>query len=110
VADCGFCDPESLVSITRVSWLCYKTQNFLKRKSANVLIAAQRRGGGEPEQYAPDATRGCMENASLSTGANCKRYICTVVYNVMQFWTRGLFMHKTCIKIYRKIFSFLQAW
>jgi hypothetical protein len=48
------------------------SENSLKRKSLN---AAQRREGGGPEQYAPDATRGCMENASLNTGANCKRYI-----------------------------------
>jgi hypothetical protein len=47
------------------------------------LSATQRRGDREPEQYSPDATRGCMENASLNTGANCKRYICTVVHNVM---------------------------
>jgi hypothetical protein len=38
---------------------------------------------GESEQYAPDATRGCMVNASLNTGANCKMYICTVLQNVI---------------------------
>jgi hypothetical protein len=54
------------------------SENSLKRKSPNALSAARRRVGGEPEQYAPDATRGCIENASLNTGSNCKRYICTV--------------------------------
>jgi hypothetical protein len=39
------------------------SENSLKRKSPNALSAAQRRGGGEPEGYAPYATRGCMENA-----------------------------------------------
>jgi hypothetical protein len=66
------------------------------------LSAAQRRGGGEPEQYVPVAIMGCMENVSLNTGANCRRYICTVLHNVMWFWIRELFMHKTCIKIYIK--------
>jgi hypothetical protein len=41
------------------------SKNSLKIKSLNALFAAQRRGGREPEQYAPYATRGCMENASL---------------------------------------------
>jgi hypothetical protein len=50
------------------------SENSLKGKSPNVLTAAQRRGGREPEQCAPDAARGCMENASLNTGANCRRY------------------------------------
>jgi hypothetical protein len=50
-----------------------------------------------------------LENASLNTGANCNRYVCTVLHNVMQFQSRQLFMHKTYIKIYGKIFSFLQA-
>jgi hypothetical protein len=83
--------------------------NSLKRRSPNALSAAQRRDV-EAVQYAPDATRGCMENASLNTGANCKRYVYSVLHNVMQFWTRELLMQKTYIKIYRKIFSFLQAW
>jgi hypothetical protein len=52
-------------------------------KSPNALSAAQRRGGGEPEQYAPGATRGCRENASLNTGANCEGYACTTLHNVM---------------------------
>jgi hypothetical protein len=34
-------------------------------------------------QNTPNATRGCMENASLNTGANCKRYVCTVLHNMM---------------------------
>jgi hypothetical protein len=55
----------------------------MKMKNPNVLSAAQRRGDAQPEQYAPGATRGCMENASLKTGANCRRYACTVLYNVM---------------------------
>jgi hypothetical protein len=55
------------------------------------LSAAQRRGAGEPEEYAPEATRASMENVSL----NCKRYICTVLYGVMMSWTRELFMRKT---------------
>jgi hypothetical protein len=42
------------------------SENSLKRKSPNALSAAQRRGGKEPEQYAPDATSGCMENAFLT--------------------------------------------
>jgi hypothetical protein len=50
------------------------------------LSAAQRRGGGKPEQYAPDATRVCMENASLNTGANCKRYVCTVLHNAYNLY------------------------
>jgi hypothetical protein len=40
------------------------SENSLKRKGLNALSAAQRRGGFEPEQYAPHATRGCRENAS----------------------------------------------
>jgi hypothetical protein len=48
-----------------------------------VLSAAQRTGDGEPEQYAKDARRGCMENASLNIGANYKRYICIVLCNVI---------------------------
>jgi hypothetical protein len=59
------------------------SENSLKRKSPNALSAAEKRGGREPEQYAPDATWGCMENASLNTGANCKRYVCTILHNVM---------------------------
>jgi hypothetical protein len=54
-----------------------------EKKEYNSLAAAKRRGGGEPEQCASDATRGCMENASLNTGANCKRYICTVLRYIM---------------------------
>jgi hypothetical protein len=49
----------------------------------SMLSAIERRGGGESEQYALDATRGCMENASLNTGAKCKRCICTVLHNVL---------------------------
>jgi hypothetical protein len=45
----------------------------LQLRSPNALSAAQRKGDGEPVQYAPDATRGCMENASLNTRANRKR-------------------------------------
>jgi hypothetical protein len=86
------------------------SKNSLEGKSPNALSTAQRRGGRESGQYAPDATRGCMENASLNTGANCKRYICIVLHNVIQFWARELFLNKTYIKIYRKIFSSLQAW
>jgi hypothetical protein len=48
------------------------SENPLKRRSCNKLSAAQRRGGREAEWYAPDETWGCMENASLNTGANCK--------------------------------------
>jgi hypothetical protein len=51
------------------------SENFLKRKSPNALPAAQSRGDREPEQYAQDSTRGCMENASLNTDANSKRYV-----------------------------------
>jgi hypothetical protein len=40
------------------------SEKSLKRKSPNALSATERKGGGDPEQYAPDATRGCMENAS----------------------------------------------
>jgi hypothetical protein len=76
------------------------SENSLKRKSPNTLPAAQKREGREPE--ASDATRSGMENASLNTGANCKRYVCNVLHNVMQFWTRGLFIHKTYINIYEK--------
>jgi hypothetical protein len=53
------------------------------KKSPNAMSAAERMGGGEPEQYAPHVTRGCTENASLNTGGNCKRYVCTVLHNVM---------------------------
>jgi hypothetical protein len=28
---------------------------------------------------AADVTRVCMENSSLNTGANCKRYVCTIL-------------------------------
>jgi hypothetical protein len=28
-------------------------------------------------------TRGCMEDASLNAGTNCKWYVCTVLHNVM---------------------------
>jgi hypothetical protein len=42
------------------------SENSLKRRSSNALSTAQRRGGREPEWYAPDETRGCMENASLN--------------------------------------------
>jgi hypothetical protein len=42
------------------------SENSLKRKSLNALSATQKRGGAEPEQCAPDATRGCMENASIN--------------------------------------------
>jgi hypothetical protein len=45
-----------------------------------ALSAAQRRGGEEPEQYAPDATWGYKENASLNTDTNCKSYTCTVLH------------------------------
>jgi hypothetical protein len=88
------------------------SKNSLKIKSPNALSTAQRRGGGEPEQYAPDATRECMENAFLNTGANCERYVSTVlqVHNVLWFRTRELFIHKSYIKIYRKIFSSVQSW
>jgi hypothetical protein len=85
------------------------SENSLKRKSPNALSAAQRRGGRGPEQCATNETRDCMKNASLNKGANHKRHICTVLHNVMWLQTRELFMHKTYIKIYRKIFSFLQA-
>jgi hypothetical protein len=85
------------------------SENSLKRRSPNTLSAVQGRGGREPEQYALDATRGCMENASLNTGANCKRYMCTVLHKVMQFRTRELYMHKTYIKIYRNILYFLHT-
>jgi hypothetical protein len=61
--------------------VCENLENSLKRKSPNALSAAQRNGGGG--EYTPDATRGCMKNAFLNTGANCKRYICTVLHNVM---------------------------
>jgi hypothetical protein len=86
------------------------SENSLKIKNPNALSAAQRRGSGQPEQCAPDKTQGRMENASLNTGAKCKRYVCAVLHNVMQFRTRKLFMHKIDIQIYRKIFTFLQAW
>jgi hypothetical protein len=59
------------------------SENSLKRKSPNALSSAQRKGGGEPKQYAPNSTRGCMENATLNTGANGKRYVCTVLHKVM---------------------------
>jgi hypothetical protein len=36
-----------------------------------------------------------MKQCFLNTGANCKRYICTALYNVMYFQTTELFMHKT---------------
>jgi hypothetical protein len=49
------------------------SQNSLKRKSPSALSAAQRRGGREPEQYVPDAIRGCMENASLNTGTKLQK-------------------------------------
>jgi hypothetical protein len=84
-------------------------ENSLKIKESQCIVCSTKEKSGEPEQHAPDATRGCMENASLNTGANCKRYICTILY-VMKFQTRELFRHKTYIKIYRKMFSFLQAW
>jgi hypothetical protein len=48
------------------------SENSLKRKSPNALSAAQRRGGGEPEQHASHATRGCMENASSTQGLTAK--------------------------------------
>jgi hypothetical protein len=63
--------------------ILWDSENSLKRKGPNALSAEQSRGGVEPEQYAPDATRGCMENASLNTGASYKRYVCTVLHNVM---------------------------
>jgi hypothetical protein len=39
-------------------WESQKLRNSLKRKRMNALSAAQKRGGREPEQYAPQATRG----------------------------------------------------
>jgi hypothetical protein len=59
------------------------SENSLKRRSPNALSTALRRGGREPDQYAPDATGGFVDNASLNTGVNCKCYVCTVLYNVM---------------------------
>jgi hypothetical protein len=59
------------------------SKNSLKRRSPNALSAAQKRGGGEQEQYTPDATRDCRENASLNTGAKDKRHVCTILHNVM---------------------------
>jgi hypothetical protein len=57
---------------------------FEKEEPQCIVCITKRIGGGDPEgYYAPDATRGCMENASLKTGANCKRYVCTVLHNVM---------------------------
>jgi hypothetical protein len=79
-------------------------RNLPEKKESQCIVCSTKRGGREP-----DATRGCMENASLNTGANCKRYICTVLHNVMQFQTRVLFMHKPYIKIYRKIVAFIRA-
>jgi hypothetical protein len=61
----------------------WDSENSLKRKSAIALSAVQRRGDGDFEQYAPDATRGCTENASLNTGDNCKRNVYTALHNVM---------------------------
>jgi hypothetical protein len=58
-------------------------RKFPEKKESNSLAAAQRKGGGDSEQYAPDETRGCMKTASLNTGANCKRCIHTVSHNVM---------------------------
>jgi hypothetical protein len=54
------------------------SKNSLKRKSSNVLSATQKRGGREP-----DATRSSMENTFLNTDAYCKRYVCTVLHNVL---------------------------
>jgi hypothetical protein len=59
------------------------SENSLKRMSPSALSATERGEGRDPEHCAPDATRGCTDNTSLNTGANCKRYICTVLYNVM---------------------------
>jgi hypothetical protein len=56
-----------------ILWDHEDSETPLKRKSPNALSAAQWRGGRKPEHYAPDATRGCMENASLNTGADCKK-------------------------------------
>jgi hypothetical protein len=52
------------------------SENSLKIKIPNALSATQRSGGGQTQQYAPDARQGCMETASLNTGAN---YKCDVV-------------------------------
>jgi heterodisulfide reductase subunit B len=50
-----------------------------EEKESQIIVRSTKvRRGREPEQYVLDATKGCMENASLNTGANCKRYICTV--------------------------------
>jgi hypothetical protein len=59
------------------------SEHSLKRKSPNALSTAQRREGGEQEQYPLDTRRGCMENVSLNTGANYKRYVYTVLHNAM---------------------------
>jgi hypothetical protein len=57
---------------------------------SDFILESETDDTNEEEEYVPnatppaaDATRGCMENASLNTGANCKRYICTVLHNVM---------------------------
>jgi hypothetical protein len=84
------------------------SENSLKIES-HCIFCSTKEKIREPEQYEPDAIRGCMENASLKTGALCKRYVCTILY-VMKFQTRELFRHKTYIKIYRKMFSFFQSW
>jgi hypothetical protein len=45
------------------------SENSIKRKSPSALSAHQRRRCTEPEHYAPDATRGCMEDGSLNIDA-----------------------------------------
>jgi hypothetical protein len=50
-------------------------RNLPEKKESQCNVCSTKERRQTAEQYAPDATRGCMENVSLNTGANCKRYV-----------------------------------
>jgi hypothetical protein len=54
------------------------SENSMKRKIPNALSAAQKREGREPEQCIK-CNKGLHGECFPNEGANCKRYVCTVL-------------------------------
>jgi hypothetical protein len=67
-------------------------KNSLKRTSPNALSAVQKRGRREPEQYSPDATKGCMENAQNFR----EKYYFSYRLDDKDDQMTILFLHKLC--------------
>jgi hypothetical protein len=68
---------------TDYPWGLWGLTKLPEKEEPQCIVCSTKERRWKPEQYVPDATRGCMENAALNTGANCKSYMCTLLHNVM---------------------------